>query len=223
VAYGGDLYPFYATSASSGFACCQWTTTYYYSNESYSDVETFAWGSRENETARHSDADEWPDQCDNCPHAINSDQVDRDGDGVGDACEGDKDGDGVLDDGDASGVVGDASCPDGVTAGCDDSCPFIANSGQTDTGGVQSDADGDGIGNACECGDMDENGLVNTLDARLIQRFSVGAPGIVITGVCDANGDGMCNTLDARQVQRFAVKALTKADLRCAERSGPGS
>lgn len=34
-----------------------------------------------------SDADGWPDECDNCPNDSNSDQLDSDSDGVGDVCD----------------------------------------------------------------------------------------------------------------------------------------
>ena len=57
---------------------------------------------------------------------------------------GDRDGDGVPDDGDGSGVAGDAPCADGVTAGCDDSCPDTPSA-------AQLDGDGDGWGDDCDC------------------------------------------------------------------------
>lgn len=43
-----------------------------------------------------SDNDEVPNACDNCPNRSNSNQADRDGDGIGDVCD-DSDGDGVRD------------------------------------------------------------------------------------------------------------------------------
>ncbi len=59
---------------------------------------------------------------DNCPETYNFDQLDTDGDGIGDVCEPDSDGDGVIDD--------------------DDNCPLISNPDQIDT-------DGNGVGDAC--------------------------------------------------------------------------
>lgn len=79
------------------------------------------------------------------------------------------------------------------------------------------DADGDGLADHCECGDISGDGFVNTVDARLIQRCAVGQvlPGICDNPLCDATGEGDCNTIDARLVQRFSVGELTKDDLHC--------
>jgi hypothetical protein len=91
-----------------------------------------------------------------------------------------------------------------------DNCPFFPNTNQKDT-------DGDGRGDACECGDFTGDGRVNTTDARLIQRCAMGQ--IPCSELCDVTGEGICSTTDARLIQRYAVGQLTKDELRCAERA----
>jgi hypothetical protein len=82
-----------------------------------------------------SDGDGQADRVDLCPHTANApDQnVDSDGDGVGDACD-------TNDDVDGDGV------PDGV-----DNCPFVANPDQTDSNAdPRCGLDGFAYGDACD-------------------------------------------------------------------------
>ncbi len=65
------------------------------------------------------------------------------------------------------------------------------------------------------CGDFNGDGLVNTVDASLIQRYSVGT--IPYGQKCDVNGDGECSAIDARLIQRHAVGEIAKEDLTCAD------
>jgi hypothetical protein len=105
------------------------------------------------------------------------------------------------------GVLGDS---DGdLVLNQDDNCPYVPNTGQ-------SDADGDGNGDACECGDSSGDGFINTLDSRLIE-LCVDAQ-IPCVPLCDTTGEGTCDVLDAFQIQLFAVGSIPKQSLDCAQR-----
>jgi hypothetical protein len=74
---------------------------------------------------------------DNCPNVANADQIDGDGDGIGNACDPDNDNDNV--------------------ANVSDNCPTVANADQLDS-------DHDGLGNACDADD-DNDGVPDAQDA----------------------------------------------------------
>src|SRR5205823_1398806 len=112
------------------------------------------------------DGDGVGDACDNCPSVYNPDQADSNGNGIGDACDGcpDRDGDGICD--------------------AVDNCPFVYNPDQ-------ADRDGDGVGDACDnCPDVpnpdqadgDFDGIGDACDT-----CSTGA---------DTDRDGVCDSRD---------------------------
>ena len=130
------------------------------------------------------DDDGVDDGQDNCPSIANPGQHNTDGDQLGNACDSDDDNDGIDDDGDGSGSEGDLPCPDGTSDSCDDNCPFVANPGQ-------GDADGDGVGNACD-GDDDNDGINDDADCAPLD------PSIHLYAaeVCDGKDNNCNNVID---------------------------
>jgi hypothetical protein len=159
------------------------------------------------------DTDGIIDLHDDCPFIFNPEQTDRDGDGLGDACDPDADGDGLPDlpsawcsdnpdplqpdaDGDGRGDACDI-CPfdpandldgDGV-CGDRDVCPTIWDPGQ-------KDVDGDGVGDACDdCPlvadeqlDLDGDGIGDACD---------NCPGVLNPDQADTDHDGIGDACNA--------------------------
>lgn len=141
-----------------------------------------------------SDGDEIYDQNDNCPAISNVDQLDTDGDSLGDACDDDLDGDSVPNDEDVCPLIRDRNQADtdgdGIGDLCDtdvdgdgivneeDNCPLVANPDQIDL-------DRDGRADACD-DDIDNDGLSNTGEAAA--RTNPSLP--------DTDGDGLVDGID---------------------------
>ena len=106
------------------------------------------------------DADNINNEQDNCPLTVNPEQEDLDQDGRGDACDADRDGDGVTD--------------------ANDLCP--------DLNAPNTDSDGNGIGDACEPNDTDNeqntNAGIGVCDDQ---------PGVLLI---DSDGDGIGDPCD---------------------------
>jgi hypothetical protein len=90
---------------------------------------------------------------------------------------------------------------------CDpaDNCPFAPNSGQQDSGGTASEPP-DGIGDACQCGDVSDDGQITLTDFGQIRQFFLSGgttpptPSFVAEK-CDVSGDQKCTLTDFGRVR----------------------
>ena len=147
------------------------------------------------------DGDGIPDYCDNCPSNANASQADGDLDGVRDACDAcpadsgnDVDGDGICSNVDScpfdpdNDVDGDGRCGD------EDNCPAIANPSQTD-------ADGNGIGDACQTNPSCSDGVDNDGDGSIDHPADEGCESSSDTAETNSSypcDDGLDNDRDAK-------------------------
>ncbi len=101
----------------------------------------------------------------------------------------------------------------------DDKCPAIANPGQQDVGGITI-APPDGIGDACQCGDVNNSGHVNATDGLIINQASLNIGVFSVTngatvsktnapfflhGKCDVNASLACTSTDGLIVNRVSL------------------
>lgn len=121
-----------------------------------------------NQRTDHADRDHdlWLNEADNCPNRKNGRQLDKDADGVGNAC-------------DNCTVVAN---PRVAAAG-----PDARQPGQVVTG-LQPDQDADGIGNACDC-DLDQTGLCTSGDLSLFMRSVNSGTAVEDGGDIDGSGE----------------------------------
>jgi Zn-dependent metalloprotease len=153
---------------------------------------------------------------------------DSDLDGIFDCFDDDVDGDGVPEDGDDSGLWGDAPCAPGATMNCDDNCSYTANADQADgdlngKGDVcDPDLDGDGwypdddnctfVANASQI-DTDGDGIGDACDKcpRLVDNLHAYTPAIPALGIDpmpyqpDSDQDGIPDACDPAQFVDMSV------------------
>lgn len=133
----------------------------------------------------------------------------------------DTDGDGIPDrDG-----GGGARCISGQTSDCEDNCPYASNPGQEDGGGVGVASDPDGIGDACQCGDVDGDGRVTYSDAFTILNALDEPPGppMAKPELCDVGPPFSCSPVDARRILRAQIPGGDKIRQQCPPTQPPGS
>jgi hypothetical protein len=108
--------------------------------------------------------------------------------------------------------TGDADA-DGVPNQADN-CPLEPNPLQEDTGGLGLEAP-DGVGNACQCGDLDDNGQVSAGDVTLLRQYLAGlVTALMVPEKCGVvPGPPGCTVLD----WVFMRRALTDLGPRLAQ------
>ena len=147
------------------------------------------------------DGDNVADSTDNCPLTYNERvlgiQPDADGDGIGDAC-------------DTLNMVGGVDSDFDGWEDQDDNCPNWPNADQANRH-AQGNIDGfpeDNIGDACTCGDINDDGV---LDADDVSDFPVDPYSLSLAGLakCDVDGDGACTLEDKGLLDKPANKRFT--------------
>ena len=155
------------------------------------------------------DSDGWVDQMDNCPNDVNSEQLDLDGDAIGDICDIDQDGDGVANLTDncprdspiwTSTAINDHDqdgCHDSLTdldddednvGDADDLCP--RGEIRWSSNAVIDDYDGDGCRDLSEDDDDDNDGVNDDIDKCPTGIIGPAAPGQ------DNDGDGCIDSVE---------------------------
>jgi len=80
-------------------------------------------------------------------------------------------------------------------------------------GGIGAGSAPDGIGDACQCGDVTGNGFITTANAVAVTRSLLVPPTSVLTqpALCDVGGSAGCSTADAVIVTRAMLVPPTAA------------
>jgi hypothetical protein len=81
----------------------------------------------------------------------------------------------------------------------DDNCPFVPNSSQTNSDSLPA-------GDACQCGDVNNDFIVDGLDVQIARENLVGATlsGDFDLGRCDMTGTAECGVDDIFIIDRMA-------------------
>ncbi len=125
-------------------------------------------------------------------------------------------GEGKNPSGQSEGWIAVLDLPDSDGDGVDDTsddCPFAANANQADRGGVGAGSGPDGIGDACQCGDVNGDGRVTLADAVIAQRSLLQPPTATLTKpeLCDVGGSAGCTLADAVVIGRALLAPPTAA------------
>ncbi|MEJ6792078.1 MAG: choice-of-anchor B family protein [Lacinutrix sp.] len=136
-------------------------------------------------TGVDTDNDGIPDAIDNCVSIANTDQLDTDGDGMGNVCDDDDDNDGVNDD--------------------IDNCLLTANADQ-------ADANNNGIGDVCDNEPLSpcENGMAGIYPCNGIDLLAV-IDALTLGGNANVEGSDIWGWTDPTDGKEYALIALTNS------------
>lgn len=95
-----------------------------------------------------------------------------------------------------------------------DNCLYEPNPTQSDTGGLGA-APPDGIGDACQCGDPSDDGLVDAADVDEIRNSLTGASVLAEPAKCDVD-DGACDLVDTVKIRRALALLAPGVQQTCA-------
>ena len=73
---------------------------------------------------------------------------------------------------------------------------------QADDGAVGPGAPADGVGNVCQCGDVDGDGEVLAADEIDLRLELAGAGLVAFPEKCDVSGDAACDIVDVARIVR---------------------
>lgn len=99
---------------------------------------------------------------------------------------------------------------DGRGDGCD-TCPYALDPAQIDRGGKGTGSPPDGIGDVCQCGDVNGDGRVTVVDATVATRALLNPPtaSMAHPELCDVGGSLACTTADAVILRRAQLSPPT--------------
>jgi hypothetical protein len=85
-----------------------------------------------------------------------------------------------------------------------DLCALAPDPGQLDRGGIGTGSPPDGIGDACQCGDVTGDGRVTAADALAVRRALTSPPAAALArpALCDVGGSAGCTVADALVIAR---------------------
>ena len=92
-----------------------------------------------------------------------------------------------------------------------DNCISTPNASQSDRGSVGLNSAPDGIGDACQCGDVNGDGVASGLDGSMILQSLLVPPTVTLTNpdLCDVGGSIGCTSADAAIIQRASLNIPT--------------